>query len=134
MSAVYLDSGIFIALMSRQDRWHERAVALFSGRVPKWATSVLVISESYSWFLHRMGEEAARSFRQLIDSLTGLEVLPATSDHHVDVARMLDKCRGAKLTYVDASSLAHIERKKIKVVWSKDHHLALMGAQVLPSA
>ncbi len=129
---VFLDSGIFIALMSRQDRWHDQAVALFTGAVPAWHTSVLVLSETYSWFLHRMGEEQARAFRGLIDNLKGLKILDATQAHHADVARTLDKFRGTKLTYVDASSLVHLEQKKIKTVWSTDHHLGLSGAEVLP--
>jgi predicted nucleic acid-binding protein len=131
-AAVFLDSGIFIALMSRKDRWHDQAAALFSGPTPRWTTSVLVIAETYSWFLHRMGEEQARMFRQLIANLEALRILDATVAHDADVAKVLDRLRGTKLTYVDASSLVHLEQKKIAVVWSTDHHLGLNGAQVLP--
>lgn len=129
---VFLDSGIFIALMNRRDRWHEQAVALFGGPVQKWTTSILVISETYTWFLHRMGEEAARSFRQLLDNVQGLRVLDATKGHHVAVVRVLERYRGTKLSYTDASSLAHLEQRKIKRVWSTDHHLGIGGAEVLP--
>ena len=131
-TSAFLDSGIFIALMSRRDRWHEQAVALFGGPPPKWSTSILVVSETYTWFLHRMGEEQARAFRQLIDNLIGLRILAATQEHHVAVVRMLDKFRGTKLTYTDASSLVHLDQRKIKRVWSTDHHLGLSGAEVLP--
>lgn len=131
-SSVFLDSGIFIALMSRKDRWHDQAVELFSGATPRWHASVLVLSETYGWFLHRMGEEQARAFRGLIDNLKGLKILDATAAHHSDVMRMLDRFRGTKLTYVDASSLVHMEQKKIRRVWSTDHHLGLSGAEVLP--
>jgi predicted nucleic acid-binding protein len=131
-TAAFLDSGIFIALMSRKDRWHDQAAALFSGPTPRWSTSVLVISETYSWFLHRMGEEQARTFRQLIGNLKDLRILEATVAHHAEVAKVLERLRGAKLTYVDASSLVHLEQKKISIVWSTDHHLGLSGAQILP--
>ena len=131
-SLVFLDSGIFIALMSRKDRWHDQAVELFSGVTPRWHSSVLILSETYGWFLHRMGKEQARAFRGLIDNLKGLKILDATTAHHSDVMRMLDRFRGTKLTYVDASSLVHMEQKKIRHVWSTDHHLGLSGAEVLP--
>lgn len=130
--AAFLDSGIFIALMSRRDRWHQQAAALFSGPTPRWATSLLVISETYSWFLHRMGEEQARTFRQLIDTLQGLRMFDATAAHHGHVRAMLERFRGTKLTYVDASSLVHMQQKRISVAWATDHHLGLGGAQVLP--
>ncbi len=129
---VFLDSGIFIALMCRRDRWHERVVALFGGSTPRWTTSLLVVSETYGWFLHRMGEEQARSFLQLVATLKGLRLVGATREHHAAVLRMLDRCRGTKLSYVDASSLVHLEQLGIKRVWSTDHHLGLGGAEVLP--
>ncbi len=131
---VYLDSGIFIALMSKRDRWHAQALALFGGSPARWSTSMLVISETYSWFLHRMGEEHARSFRQLLESMKGLQVFPASKEHHPDVVRMLDRFRGSKLSYVDASSLALITQKKIKRVWATDRHLGLSGAEVVPAS
>ena len=131
-SAVFLDSGIFIALMSRKDRWHEQAVALFGGPAPNWSTSILVISETYTWFLHRMGEEQARSYRQLVDNLKGLRVLDATREHHAAVVRVLDRFRGMKLSYTDASSLVHLEQRKIARVWSTDRHLGVSGAELLP--
>jgi predicted nucleic acid-binding protein len=129
---VFLDSGIFIAFLNRRDRWHPQAVSLFDGPRPHWATSMLVRAEAYSWFLHKYGEESARSFRLLLDSLEGLQVFAASAEHHTEVVRVLDRYRGAKLTYVDASSLALMSRHQIKQVWSTDHHLGLGGAEVLP--
>jgi predicted nucleic acid-binding protein len=130
--AVFLDSGILIAFLNARDQWHDQAAALFSHAKPRWSTSFLVVSETYSWFLHRHGEEAARAFRTLVDNLDDLRIFDADRQHHVQVGRMLDRLRGAKLTYVDASSLCFMERHKIRKVWSTDHHLGLTGANVLP--
>jgi predicted nucleic acid-binding protein len=129
---VFLDSGIFIAFLNRRDQWHEQAKALFAQTQSRWHSSYLVVAESYSWFLHRHGEEAARSFRTLIGNLPRLKIFDATAGHHVQVERMLDSLRGAKLTYVDASSLCFIEKHKIRRVWSTDHHLGLTGARIIP--
>ena len=128
----FLDSGIFIAALSRRDRLHAQAVELFGRAGTRWITSLLVISESYSWFLHRHGEEAARNFRAFVSVLTGLTILPVTIDDHEKTLRVLDRFRGAKLTYVDAASLCCIEQRKIKTVWSTDHHLGLTGAEIVP--
>ncbi|MEA3135060.1 MAG: hypothetical protein QOG17_2906 [Gammaproteobacteria bacterium] len=129
---VFLDSGIFIAALSRRDRLHFQAVELFGRSGSRWITSLLVVSESYSWFLHRHGEEAARSFRAFVAALKGLSILSVTLDDHARTLRVLDRFRGAKLTYVDAASLGWIEQRKIKTVWSTDHHLGLTGAEILP--
>ncbi len=132
MTRVFLDSGIFIAALNRRDQWHLQARALFGGDAPEWYTSLLVVSETYSWFLHKLGEEAARSFRGFLTSLEGLTILEPTLAHHSAVERMLNKLRGARLTYVDASGLCLLERLKIRIVWATDHHLGLRGAEILP--
>lgn len=128
----FLDSGIFIAFLNRRDRWHSAARALFAEPQPRWATSLLVISETYSWQLHKMGEEAARTFLSLISNLEGLRIYPASLDHHDAIRRMLDRLRGTKLSYVDASSLCLLEKHRIRTVWATDRHLGLAGAELLP--
>jgi len=131
-SEVFLDSGIFIAFLNRGDRHHAQAVTLFGGPRVRWVTSALVRSEAYSWFLHKYGEEPARRFRLFIDQLDGLTVLDTDPRHHEDVGSTLDRFRGARLTYVDASSLAFMSTHDIRHVWATDHHLGLDGAEVLP--
>lgn len=73
-----------------------------------------------------------QSFRLLLQNLTGLRLFDATAALDVDVGRMLDRFRGTKLTYVDASSLCLLEQHKVRRVWSTDHHLGMTGAEVLP--
>lgn len=131
-SEVFLDSGIFIAFLNRKDRHHSQAVALFSGPPVRWFTSALVRSEAYSWFLHKYGEEAARQFRLFIDNLDHLRMFDTDPEHHENVGKVLDRFRGTKLTYVDASSLAFMSRQNIKRAWATDHHLGLTGAEVMP--
>lgn len=130
---VFLDSGVFIAFLVRSDRFHQEAVALFAKPPRSWSTSVLVISECYSWFLHRHGEEAARTFRRLVQDMSELKLLEADTHHQEAVWKKLDILRGSRLTYVDASSLVWLEERKIQTVWGTDHHLALEGAKVVPA-
>jgi len=130
--SVFLDSGIFIAALTARDNYHPQAVELFGRATTRWTTSILVVSECYTWFLHRHGEEAARSLRAFVAALKELHLLPATVENHGRTLLMLDRFRGAKLSYVDASSLAFMKQRKVRTVWSTDHHLGLTGAQILP--
>lgn len=132
--AVFVDSGAFIAFLVLSDRQHEDAVGLFSRPPGRWSTSVLVISEAYGWFLHRVGEGAARAFRSLLESLPSLEVLGADPAHLEEVWRKMDELRGLELGFVDASSLVWLETLGIPEVWGTDHHLAVEGARVIPGA
>jgi uncharacterized protein len=130
--AVYLDTGIFIAFLNRRDQWHAQAVTLFSTARPGLRSSLVVVAEAYSWFLHRMGEESARTFLGLLEKLPALHLYEATRKHHEETIKMLNRFRGSKLTYADASSLHFIEQNHIPTVWATDHHLGLTGAMILP--
>jgi len=131
--AAFLDSGIFIAFLDRSDAFHAAAVELFS-RPPRRAhTSLAVISETYGWFLHRLGEQAARTFRLALTDFSWLTLQPLDAPHHAAVLGKLESLRGYKLTYVDASSLVFLRRLRIREVWGTDQDLSIEGARVIPT-
>jgi predicted nucleic acid-binding protein len=130
--AAFLDTGIFIAFLDRSDAYHAAAVRLFVEPPRRWMTSLAVVSETYGWFLHRLGEDAARRFRIALADLPGLELLPLDRRHHGAVAAKLERLRGQKLTYVDASSLVFLSSLRIRVVWGTDRDLAIEGARLVP--
>lgn len=132
LGPVFLDTGIFIAFLDRSDGHHEAAVRLFSDPPRRWLTSLAVVSETYGWFLHRLGEEAARTFRLALAEIPRLHLLALDAHHHAAVERKLEQRRGHKLTYVDASSLVFLNRHRIREVWGTDRDLALEGARVVP--
>jgi predicted nucleic acid-binding protein len=129
---VFLDSGIFIAFLDRSDRHHAAAVQLFADPPVRWYSSLAVVAESYGWFLHRLGDDAGRTFRVWLAELLHLQLLPIDLAVHELVCRKLDQLRGHKLTYVDAVSLVLLERLRIRDVWGTDRDLGLEGARVVP--
>lgn len=132
-SAVFLDSGIFIAFLDRSDTYHPAVIDLFRHPPRRWSTSLAVVSETYGWFLHRLGEQAARQFRLFLGELPDLQLLSLDHAHHDAVQRKLDRHRGRKLTYVDASSLVFLERRRIREVWGTDAGLTIEGARLRPA-
>jgi predicted nucleic acid-binding protein len=129
---VYLDTGIFIAFLDRSDRYHAQAVQLFAAPPRRWYSSFGVVSETYGWFLHRLGEDAARTFRLALADLPRLRLVAADGPLHDAIVHKLDHLRGHKLTYVDAGSLVVLERHGIRDVWGTDADLGLEGARVVP--
>ncbi|MBI3048449.1 MAG: type II toxin-antitoxin system VapC family toxin [Acidobacteria bacterium] len=129
---VFLDTGIFTAFLDRSDHYHFAAVRLFADPPRRWYSSMVVVSETYGWFLHRLGEEAARTFRVTLADLPRLRLLAVDAAHHGAVCRKLDQFRGHKLTYVDASSLVLLQARGINEVWGTDADLGLEGARVFP--
>lgn len=129
---VFVDSGMFIAFLDRSDHYHSAAARLFADPPRRWYSSMAVVSETYGWFLHRLGEEAARAFRLMLADLPRLQLLAVDATHHRAVGRKLDQFRGRKLTYVDASSLVFLHARGIREVWGTDSDLGLDGATVFP--
>ena len=129
---VFLDSGIFIAFLDRSDHYHPEAARLFAAPPRRWYTSLGVVGETYGWFLHRLGEDAARAFRLALADLPRLNLAPIDPRLHEATVRKLERLRGHKLTYVDASSLVLLERLDIREVWGTDSDLSLDGARVIP--
>lgn len=130
---VFLDTGIFVAFLDRSDGFHDAAVQLFADPPRRWCTSLAVVAETYGWFLHRLGEDAARTFRLALAELPRLELLAIDANHHDAVSRTLEQLRGHKLTYVDASSLVFLRRHRVREVWGTDADLAIEGAVVVPA-
>ena len=129
---VFLDTGIFVAFLDRSDGYHAAAARLFVDPPRRWWTSAFVIAETYGWFLHRLGEDAARTFRLALAELPRLEVLIPDAAHVEATMAVLERHRGRKLTFVDASSLAFLRQHRIGVVWGTDRDLSIEGARVVP--
>jgi len=129
---IFLDTGIFVAWLVGADRQHDAAAELFAGLDRPLTTSLAVFAETYSLFLHRFGEDAARSFRSAFAALPPVRLCPLDAAHHRLVERKLDKLRGIKLTYVDASSLVVVAERRIETVWGTDSDLGAEGASVIP--
>lgn len=132
--AVFVDSGAFVGFLDRSDRYHAQLIRLFATPPRRWLSSLAVVSETYGWFLHRLGEDAARTFRLALAELPRLDLLSVDAQHHALVVQKLERLRGHKLTYVDASSLVFVARLGIEEIWGTDRDLALEGARVVPVA
>jgi hypothetical protein len=83
--------------------------------------------------LHRLGEEAARTFRLALADFPWLTLQALDAEHHAAVIAKLERLRGHKLTYVDASSLVFLSRLRIREVWGTDRDLSIEGARVVPT-
>jgi predicted nucleic acid-binding protein len=129
---VFIDTGAFVAFLNRADRQHTKAKFLFNSLPGRIFTSILVVSECYSWCFHKLGEPAARTFRPFLSNLPGLQILNADAAHRDAAWERLDRHQGRKLTFVDASILVWLEQHRIPTVWGTDRHVAIEGAAVVP--
>jgi len=127
---VYIDSGAWIALLSRRDRWHREADRLFrygiKQRLALW-TSNLVLAEVHRRVLHRVGIEAAYRALERISRSEHVSVDFATLEHHQKAMEWLRRFADQDFTYTDATSFAVMESRGCQRVIGFDRHFQIAG-------
>ena len=105
--AVYCDAGFFIALFSKKDTKHRRALELFKEiKENKIAihTCWFVISEAMTVLLYQYGYSEALTFNQSVDLYK--IVYTTESQHHQAIAVFNLFSKDRKISFTDA--LAHV--------------------------
>ena len=122
----YVDTSAFIAFADRSDTWHTLFVRLFADP-PKLVTSPLVVAEGHGWFLKRYDKTQAMRFLALLKEFTPLEVLPVGPPELEAAQAILRRFPDQQLTRADAFGLHTMQTRGVRVCWSTDFHLGLMG-------
>jgi predicted nucleic acid-binding protein len=104
-NAVYCDASFFIALFSKKDSKHGRALELFQeikeNRIAIY-TSWFVISEAMTILLYQYGYSESLTFNQSIDLYRIFHT--TESQHHQAIALFNLFSKDRKLSFVDALS------------------------------
>ena len=103
--AIYCDASFFVALFSKKDTKHKRAVQLFKEITQHRIvihTSWFVISESMTVLLYQYGYTEALTFNQSIDLYSIYH--PTESHHHQAIALFNLFGKDRKISFVDALS------------------------------
>jgi uncharacterized protein len=129
---VLVDSGGWIAQISRRDQYHERADALFRRavreRMPLLTTN-LIVAEVHRQLLHRAGIPAAGRALELMEA-SGLAFEFVTAEHHRKARDWLRRLSGQPLTYTDAVSFAVMTSRRCRFVLGFDHHFEIAGFEL----
>jgi uncharacterized protein len=131
--SVFVDSGAWIALAATEDPHSERARELLDVLQAAGATlhtSVPVVIETFT-FLERNGSrDAAFIWKESIYK-DGVKILPCDLR---DLAQSWEYFRRAdlhKLSAVDATSFVIMNRARIRVAFTFDHHFAAVGFRLV---
>jgi predicted nucleic acid-binding protein len=127
---VFVDSGGWIALLSRRDQHHVEAARLFrhavARRVPLVTTN-LVLAEVHRLTLFRAGVQPALRVLELVDASPNVAVTFPGPDHHAAARQWLTRLSPHPVTYTDAVSFAVMETARCRHVLGFDRDFALAG-------
>jgi predicted nucleic acid-binding protein len=127
---VFVDSGAWIALLSRRDTLHaeaERTIRTAVQHGVELLTTNLVLAEVQRAVLFRMGPRAATAALERMVRLAGTRVEFETAEHHRAAVAWLQKLADQALTYTDAVSFAIMTAAHCTQVVGFDRHFAVAG-------
>ena len=135
---LFIDTGGFIALADRSDVYHSQATEFYRSLKPhvKRLTSLLVVSEAYTWLLYHINSAVAGKwlgFMEEAEEQGVLSVLYPDQKLERKARRLLHRYSDQQLSYTDAVTLAILqEYPEIDAIFSFDRHMALAGILVVP--
>ncbi len=107
LDSVYCDASFFVALFSKKDVKHKRALTLFKeikeNRITIY-TCWFIISEAMTVLLYQYGYSESMTFNQSIDLYKIID--PTESQHHQAIALFNLFGKDRKISFVDA--LSHV--------------------------
>ena len=130
---ILVDSGGWIAQISRRDQYHQKATALFRHAVEQrtaLVTTNLIVAEVHRQLLHRAGIVAARRALELIEAGQLLSLEFVTVAHHRVACAWLRRLGDQALTYTDATSFAVMAARRCRFVLGFDHHFEIAGFEL----
>ncbi len=125
---VFVDSGGWIAWVSRQDAHHAEADAMFRRAAvlgTRLLTTNLVVVEVQRFVLFRAGIQAAALARMDASRLVTIEF--ATAAHHREAQEWLSRFADQRVSYADAVGFAVMKATRCRAVIGFDHHFVLAG-------
>jgi predicted nucleic acid-binding protein len=128
-SRAYVDSSAFISFLDSSDRFHLLFSRLFSDP-PQLLTTALVINETHAWFLRRYDIYRGLRFLSFVQELEPLVTISVGREELEHGEEVLRRFNDQELTLVDGVGLALMKSKRIKVCWSTDRHMRLLGSEL----
>jgi hypothetical protein len=140
LRAVVVDTGAWIALLSRTDRYAAAAVARYRELVAAGVllvTNNYVVDETATRLRYDAGLEAALRFRVMLDDALRVRRLRISwVDERIEREgwRLMERHRDVTLSLTDAVTVALARRARIEEVFGFDDDFAALGLRVLPGA
>jgi|tagenome__1003787_1003787.scaffolds.fasta_scaffold20589694_3 predicted nucleic acid-binding protein len=128
--SVFVDSGAWIALALSRDPLHLQAREqwdLLQGAGANLYTSVPIVIETFTFLDRNANRDVALAWKQSISKPRLVKVLPCELRDLEQAWEYFRRADLHKLSAVDATSFAIMRRARIRLVYTFDHHFAVVG-------
>jgi predicted nucleic acid-binding protein len=128
--AVFVDTGAWVALALSRDPLHGRARQAWDtlrAAAARLRTSIPVVLETFTFLDRNSTRDVALTWKESLGALRVLRILECKSADLERSWSYFARNDLHKLSAVDATSFAIMEREGIRRVFAFDHHFAAVG-------
>lgn len=130
----FVDTSFFVALLDKDDDFHERAQEMFvdimNGNYGKVHTSDYVLDESVTVVRrHTKDHEMAVRVGKMISNSVMINMVQTTSGEVVDALKEYEKNEDKDLSFTDWILVKQIERRGMSGILSFDKHFDEVGVK-----
>lgn len=132
---IYIDTGAFLARHLSKDQYHRQANTFWDSIRKKneaCMTSNFVLDETFTLLGRRAGYSFAAQRARNIYASESLNILRPNREDELKAIDFFEKYSDQRLSFTDCVSFVLMKSKKIKRVFTFDHHFQLAGFQIYP--
>ena len=132
---IYIDTGAFLARHLSRDPYHRQANTFWDSIQKKseaCVTSNFVLDETFTLLGRRAGYSFAAQRARNIYTSESLDILRPSREDELKAIGFFEKYSDQHLSFTDCVSFVLMKIKKIKRVFTFDHHFQLAGFQIYP--
>ena len=134
---IYIDTGAFLARHLSKDQYHHQANAFWDSIRKKSETCVtsnFVLDETFTLLGRRAGYSFAAQRARNIYASELLNILRPSREEELKAIGFFEKYSDHHLSFTDCVSFVLMKNRKIKRVFTFDHHFQLAGFQLYPES
>ena len=132
---IYIDTGAFLARHLSKDQYHGQANSfwdLIQKKGEACVTSNFVLDETFTLLGRRAGYVFAAQRARNIYASEWLTILRPSKNDELKALDFFEKYSDHRLSFTDCISFVLMKNKKIKRVFTFDHHFQILGFQKYP--
>ncbi len=132
---IYIDTGAFLSRHLAKDQYHQQSVAFWNvigKKRESCITSNFVLDETFTLLGRRGGYKFAAQRARNIYASEALKIVRASRDDELKAIDLFEKYAEHSLSFTNCISFVLMQTKKIKRVFTFDHHFQFLGFQTFP--
>lgn len=130
MKQVFVDTNAWIALNSKRDQFHAKAIEVNKNLLQtgyRYLTTNFVLDEAYTGLLIKVGHFAAVDFGEKIRSARTVQIIHITETLEEEAWKLFKQYFNNEFSFTDCTSFVVMRELNLTEAFTNDHHFTRMG-------